>query len=100
MDANQPAPSSRREFGKACVLLAATPLVGTAAAQAQADPNAATTEALFAIVRQRYGKFMTPAQLDLVKRQVARNQFLAQTIKEIKLGNGDEPAFAARADLP
>jgi len=92
---------NRRGFAKQVALLAAAPLAATGgAAQAQvfgADPAA---EALFAMVQQRYGKFLTPIQLDAVKRRVARNVVISGMLREVKLQNSDEPAFAFRADLP
>jgi hypothetical protein len=94
---------TRREFAQKVAVLATTPLVmheGAEEAQAQVDPKLVAVEALFEIVRQRYGKFMTPLQLDAVKRSIARNQATAALLREVKLEPSDEPAFAFRADLP
>jgi hypothetical protein len=91
-------PPTRRDF--AVALLAAAPLAlesGAAQAQFGADP---ASEALFAMIQQRYAKFLTPVQLDAVKRGVARNVAIAGMLREVKLQNSDEPAFAFRADLP
>ena len=90
---------NRRGFARQVALLAAAPLATGGAVQAQfaADPGA---EALFAMVQQRYGKFLTPIQLDAVKRRVARNVVISGMLREVKLQNSDEPAFAFRADLP
>ena len=97
-----PVPPSRREFGKNLALLAATPLALNAPepAPAQGGASAAVNEALFEIVRQRYAKFLTPAQLDEVKRGITRNQASAAMLKQVKLTNSDEPAFSFRGDLP
>jgi hypothetical protein len=88
-------PPSRREFAMA-LLAAPLGLQGEAQAQPAADPVA---DALFVIVQQRYGKFLTPGQLDAVRRSVARNQAVAGMLRQVKLANSDEPAFAFRADL-
>jgi hypothetical protein len=94
---------TRRQFATSLALLATAPLaVDTAAepALAQAEAPKHTIDALFDIVRGRYGKFLTPAQLESVKRSISRNQLGAEFIKRVKLANSDEPAFAFRADLP
>ncbi|OAI45597.1 hypothetical protein AYO44_12705 [Planctomycetaceae bacterium SCGC AG-212-F19] len=98
LDADAAVPS-RRKFAQQVALLASAPLAlkGEAQAQFGADPAA---EALFAMIQQRYAKFLTPAQLDAVKRGVARNVAIAGMLHEVKLQNSDEPAFAFRADLP
>lgn len=92
-------PPSRRQFGQQVALLAAAPLAlpEDAAAQQGFDP---VTEALFAIVQHRYAKYLTPAQLVAVKQSVARNRIISDMLREVKLKNSDEPAFAFRADLP
>lgn len=97
-----PSHSSRRDFARRAAVLAATPfaLPEDAAAQAQNDPTAVAGEALYGMVQSRYGKFLTPMQLDAVKRAIARNQATALLLRQVKLDNGDEPAAAFRADLP
>lgn len=94
---------TRRQFGQQLATLAGAPLVGVAHAaevQAQASPANQVVEALFEIVRGRYGRFLTPAQLDRVKASIARNQAISELLKKEKLTNDDEPAFAFRADWP
>ncbi|SRR5579871_3570250 len=92
-------PSSRRQFAKQVALLAAAPLALPADAEAQQAFNP-VTEALYAIVQNRYSKHLTPAQLAAVKQSVARNQLISDALRKVPLNNSDEPAFAFRADLP
>jgi len=99
---NRPS-ANRREFGKQVATLAATPFVADAISipvTAQAEPGAVQTEALFAVTQARYGKFLTPAQLVEVKASIARNQKMAELLRQVKLDNGDGPATSFRADLP
>jgi len=94
--------STRRDFARQAAALAVVPLAlpASAAAQAPRDPAVAAAEGLFGIVQSKYGKFLTPAQLDAVKRAVARNQATAAYLRTVKLDNGAEPGVAFRADLP
>ena len=99
MDSNP----TRRQFAQRVALLSTTPLAVDAVAEqahAQADPNTVAVNALYEIVRSRYGKFLTGPQLDSVKRGILRNQQIAELLKQVKLQNSDEPSFAFRADLP
>ena len=51
------------------------------------------------LVRLRHGKHLSEEQLNLVKRSIDRSQRNADRMKQFKLVNGDEPAFAFTADL-
>jgi hypothetical protein len=93
--------STRRQFGQSLALMATAPLTGDALAeQAAVDPAVALLAANVEYFRARYGKFLTPAQLEGVKRSLARNQVIADLLRQASLTNSDEPAFAFRADLP
>lgn len=95
-----PSRSTRREFTLG--LLAGLPLVASVAqvpAAEPADPLVESTTALSAIVRARYGKFLTPEQLLQVDKAIARKQRSAELMRQVKLKNSDEPAFVFRADV-
>src|SRR5437868_4308328 len=90
--------STRRQFARNLALLGAAPLAATEAVAAEAPMSPA--EALLEIVKLRYGRFLTPAQLANVQRSIQRQQQAATLMQAVPLRNGDEPAFAFRADLP
>jgi hypothetical protein len=52
------------------------------------DPEA---DALFAIVRQRYGDRLTPEQLEELSRIVQGQVEAARALRSIRLTNADEP---------
>ena len=51
-------------------------------------------------MRARYEKFLTPEQINEIKRSIDRSLRSADRLKEFELKNGDEPSFAFSADLP
>jgi hypothetical protein len=55
---------------------------------AKPDPEA---DALFEIVRVRYGDRLTPAQLDELRKIVAAQLEAARTLRAVALTNADEP---------
>ena len=55
---------------------------------AKADPEA---DALFEIVRQRYGGRLTPEQLDEVRKIVQGQVEAAAALRAMRLTNADEP---------
>ena len=102
--------STRREFARAIAAIAATPLIpGKRAAGATeallpqtpvAGQPSFTALSLGEIVRARYEKFLTPEQINEIKRSIDRSLRSADRLKEFELKNGDEPSFAFSADLP
>jgi hypothetical protein len=102
--------STRREFARKIAAIAATPLLSgagaaraTEAALAQtpvSDQPSFTALSLGEIVRARYEKFLTPEQLNEIKRSIDRSLRSADLLKGFELKNGDEPAFAFQADVP
>ena len=52
------------------------------------DPEA---DALFKIVRQRYGDRLTPEQADEVRRIVRTQVEAARALRAVRLTNADEP---------
>jgi hypothetical protein len=60
---------------------------------AKPDPEA---DALFEIVRQRYGDRLTPEQADEVRKIVRAQVEAARALRAVRLTNADEPlqAFA------
>lgn len=55
---------------------------------AKPDPEA---DALFEIVRQRYGDRLTPEQLDELSRIVQAQVEAARALRAMRLNNADEP---------
>jgi hypothetical protein len=55
---------------------------------AKPDPEA---DALFEIVRRRYGDRLTPAQLDELRKIVAGQLEAARALRVVTLTNADEP---------
>ena len=55
---------------------------------AKPDPE---TDALFEVVRQRYGNRLTPEQLDEVRRIVLAQVEAARALRAVRLTNTDEP---------
>ncbi len=55
---------------------------------AKPDPEA---DALFEIVRQRYGDRLTPEQLDEVRKIVQAQVEAARALRAMRLTNADEP---------
>jgi hypothetical protein len=94
---NSNKPHSRREFARSLAVLAATPLAATAQQPAARKDVA---EALMEIVRLRHGKHLTAEQLKAIQASIARSQRSADILKQVKLSNGDEPAFIFSAGLP
>ncbi len=102
--------STRREFAKSLAIIAAAPLV-TRAAESEpalasapqqtppADAPSPVAESLTEVVKLRHGKHLTEDQLNLVKRNIDRSLRNADRLKQFKLVNSDEPAFAFTADV-
>ena len=53
--------------------------------------NDAEVERLFALVRERYGDRLTPAELDEVRKGVEGVVLAARALRAVKLQNADEP---------
>ena len=49
------------------------------------------TDALFEIVRQRYGDRLTPQQTDELRKIVRAQVDAARTLRAVRLTNADEP---------
>lgn len=58
------------------------------------DPEAvrAEVEALFALVKARYGARLDPEQLAGVRETIAGIVEAARAVRAVRLGNADEPA--------
>ena len=70
----------------------------TAAPAAPAGPTEISEDArsLGEIVRRRYGKHLTPEQLEAVTREMDGRVQGGKRLRESKLANGDEPDFTFR----
>lgn len=101
--ANRPVEArARREFTKRLAALAATPVVsfsGAARAQEPADAVSSSADALTTVVRARYGKYLKEDQVAEIRRSIDLGIRSADRLKQVKLNNSDEPAFAFSADF-
>ena len=78
---------------------AATPPPATPSAPAPEGPPAISEDArdLAEIVRRRYGKYLTPEQLEAVARELDQRVQGGRRLKDAKLANSDEPDFTFHA---
>ena len=98
---------ARRQFVQTLTALAATPIalapLGSATARAQtaqpADAVSAAGEAMTQVARVRYGKHLKEDQIAPFRRSIERGIRNAERLKQVKLNNSDEPAFAFSADF-
>jgi hypothetical protein len=93
---------SRRDFNKAVTALAASSLAAGSPcvfADEPVDPLAAPTQAMFDIVRARYGKHLSEEQLKRLRQKIRQEQRDAARLRSLRLNNSDEPAFVYSADV-
>ena len=95
-------------FGGSALAQTSTPPATTPPAAAPATPPAAAApegpppisedaRALAEIVRRRYGKHLTPDQLEAVTRELDGRVQAGRRLKDVKLANSDEPDFTFHA---
>lgn len=77
----------------------APPQPTPAPAQQTQGPPAPSPLALayFEVARQRFGEWLTPEQLEAVKRDLEGNVRTAERLRASKLKNSDEPDFSFEA---
>ena len=94
--------TSRRRFVKAVALAAAAPVLSQAGGGAPAKPAPleAAADALAEAVRARHGRHLTPRQLKHIRQEIHHSLQAAQALGQVKLTNGDEPAFTFSAEVP
>lgn len=99
--------TTRREFAKNTVQAAAMLTVGgglvsgaepgskpiVAQQQPGNQPPPAGVEALAQLVKEKYGKYLSEAQLAEIKQGIERNLRTSERYSRLKLANGDEPDF-------
>jgi hypothetical protein len=78
------------------------PVASPAAPAASPSPAAANpvAEALADVVRQRYGSQLGAEDLAEVRRVIEQNLSAADRLKQVRLGNGDEPVTLFQAEPP
>jgi hypothetical protein len=66
------------------------------------DPEAGASEVdlLFALVRARYGRRLTPDELEAVRTGLAAIVEGAQALRAVRLGNADGPVLPLPLDVP
>jgi hypothetical protein len=104
-------PATRREFLKTLAATAIAPSTLSVRGEAKEGAHWATppqqppqpltpsaaAEALGALVRVRYGQFLTAEQLAEVTRQIERSLRSAERLRQVALTNADEPDVIFRA---
>lgn len=97
--------SSRRDFAKTLAMLGAAPLAMLGGEPVRADqpekalqPLLLSLEAQLSLVRVKYGKHLNDEQMAEIIRVLARIHNAAERLKQVKLQNGDEPAFVFHAE--
>ena len=78
--------------------MAATPAKPDSAAAPTGPPEISEdARSLTEIVRRRYGKHLTPEQLEAIARELDGRVSAGKRMRETKLANGDEPDFTFHA---
>ena len=92
-------PAPMKAFGQAVTPPSgATPAKPDSAAAPAAPPEISEdARSLAEIVRRRYGKHLTPEQLEAVTRELENRIQGGKRLRETKLANGDEPDFTFHA---
>lgn len=75
----------------------AAPADSSKAAAAKPPEISEDARALGAIIQRRYGKHLTPEQLEAVTRDIDGGIRGGRRMRDQKLANGDEPDFTFRA---
>ena len=106
---------NRRKFAEAIALTALVPILGASAGPvrwalpvATGSPTTthavnepgALAKALAEAIRVQYGDRLSEADLDVVTRQIEAGLERAEKIRQVVLGNGDEPDFVFSAIRP
>ena len=100
---------TRREFAKAIAALAATPLIARSVTlnasesrsiveQSQQPEASPAALALAEVVRNRYGSNLNEEQMKQIRQSLDGRLRAGDRMKQMKLANGDEPAFIFSAD--
>jgi hypothetical protein len=63
-------------------------------------PTSGEVDLLFALVRERYGRRLTPEELEAVRAGVAAIVEGARALRAVRLDNADGPALPPPLDLP
>jgi hypothetical protein len=94
---------TRRQFAKAAAAGAAAAAGTVTPAQALADqqqPEAASdAQALYEMIRIRYGQYLDEEQLKRVRASVERNVQMATRLRKFPV-NQDDPCFVFTPDVP
>ena len=90
---------SRRDFAKLAAVSAIAAAPGAAPAAQEAAQPATDAQALFEMIRARYGKHLDAEQLKQVQAAIASNLRAAERLRKFSVGQ-DDPAFAFSADVP
>jgi hypothetical protein len=88
---------TRRQFTSTVAL---SGLAGVNADKTEDDPAETSVDALAALLKARYGKHLTEAELKRLRPWLWNSLGSAEQIAKVKLTNSDEPAFIFTADVP
>ena len=64
------------------------------------EPTSGEADLLFALVRERYGRRLTPEELEAVRTGVAAIVEGGRALRAVRLDNADGPALPPPLDLP
>ena len=102
---------NRREFAESIALAALAPMLGggvesirwrglVAATGSDVEEAGALAKALAAAIQAQYGGRLSPADLATITQQIESGLERAQKVRQVSLGNGDEPDFVFSAVRP
>jgi hypothetical protein len=92
--------TKRRSF---LVALAGAPflrLPKALAQEASPAPDAHVAQALCDYVRLRFGSQLPPEDLQEIAKSIAENLTLVESLRKLKLGNGDDPVTTFKPRTP
>ena len=92
--------TKRRSF---LVALAGAPLLRLPRALAQEAspaPDAPVAQALCDFVRFRFGSQLSPEDLHEIAKSIGENLTLVESLRKLKLGNGDDPVTTFKPHPP
>lgn len=102
MSPNNKQEPGRRDFARwavwAAAASAALPLTASAEADDKAPDKPTMAKTIEALVRLRFGQFLTEDQIQRVTARIEAQPNTATALKRVPLKNSDEPAFLFQAE--
>jgi hypothetical protein len=94
--------SPRRDFLKSVALagLAPAALASPQTPTPSPSPAQPLAEALTEAARVRFGAYLQPGDVEVVRKSIEENLAAAEKLRALKLGNADEPVTVFQARPP